>query len=166
MTKDAQGQGVVKFIEVYEGDIGPVMACTFRPFLALHDAVWQQVLEEMESDFVEVLEETQSLCEADRKAYMKSALLGIKTLHDRGIIHGDIKPRNFLYSYSRNQCSDTDSTLPLKSFVEGLKLADFGSAIKADKPKAYPTTVWVFFGVNMVMSLFSSTTLWIIARLS
>ncbi|KAF1955136.1 serine/threonine protein kinase [Byssothecium circinans] len=39
------------------------------------------------------------LAEATRKSILKSALIGLAGLHDKGIIHTDIKPNNILLDY-------------------------------------------------------------------
>lgn len=35
---------------------------------------------------------------ADVKAYISQLLIGLRSVHEKGIIHRDVKPGNFLYS--------------------------------------------------------------------
>lgn len=37
----------------------------------------------------------------DIRCYMRTLLIGLSHLHARKIIHRDVKPNNFLYSYQR-----------------------------------------------------------------
>lgn len=56
-------------------------------------------MEMMETDFHKLFQKGVRFNEADRKAIMRMALHGISRIHERDMVHGDIKASNFLYSF-------------------------------------------------------------------
>ena len=82
----------------------------------------------------ELLKEVESFSEEDRKAYMRMALTSLKTLHDAGYIHADIKPDNFLYSHGGRNTPFLLLSVRTCAVIAivGLKLTDFGNAMHED----------------------------------
>jgi cyclin-dependent kinase 7 len=77
-----------------------------------HKANLILVFEHMESDLDTVIRDIELLLRpADVKAYLLMALQGLEYLHERGILHRDLKPDNLLVSSTGE-----------------LKIADFGMA--------------------------------------
>ncbi len=71
-------------------------------------------------DLFERVVEKESYTELDARDLTKNLLLALKYLHDRNIVHRDIKPDNVLLMDNKDNTS--------------LKLADFGLAAKLNKP--------------------------------
>lgn len=61
----------------------------------------------MEGDLFTLIERKKKFTEEERKLIIKSALIGVKRLHDNDIIHSDLKPDN-LYTYDRSHTLSSD----------------------------------------------------------
>lgn len=78
------------------------------------------VMEKCDHTLLQVLERMPALNEDALKPLFSDMLTGLMVVHERGIVHRDVKPDNFL-------CRGQNSTV---------KLCDFGLAVKVSNPEA------------------------------
>eukprot|EP00210_Caulerpa_lentillifera_P008669 g8268.t1 len=102
----------VREIECYKRIQGPCIVEYLDSYQ--QDSMNHLVMEKMDTDLFKMLKRRPEFTEADRKAIMKMALTGIKTIHDLNYIHFDIKPDNLFFSQEK-----------------GLKIGDFGRAAQS-----------------------------------
>ncbi|RCI06705.1 hypothetical protein CU098_013412 [Rhizopus stolonifer] len=94
-----------------------------------NEAITYVVLPYIEFDHFEDLYATMSL--EDTRSYISELLIGLQSAHEKGIVHRDVKPGNFLYSRKTKHGYLADFGLAKKTFT--------AQPSKRDSNKTYPS---------------------------